>query len=339
MDNGAVAAPSRAQARRLAGRALAAYPLAGWRSRLLALKDEHALFRVEAREAGAETTASFALRLYAATGRDRASIATEVEWLAALRRDTGLGVPGPVPTRDGALLLELPPADAGPSRRAALFRWVAGRHRRAVQTPAMLAAIGRFVARLHDHATRFAPTVGQAGQWWDWARVFGPDSIVAPDGAAPLLGDREVRALFRAAAARLRATMEGLGTAPDVWGVIHADLHTGNRLFGGGEVRAIDFECCGWGHYLYDLAVILDEIEASHAAHAVTLRAALLAGYREVRPFPAEHEAALDSFVAMRLVELARWYGTSADPAHGPTAVRLVDEAARWMRRLGLPTG
>lgn len=69
---------------------------------------------------------------------------------------------------------------------------------------------------------------------------------------------------------------------------------------------------------------------------AVTLRAALLVGYRQVRPLPAEQEGLLDLFIAMRLVELARWYGASADPAHGPIAVQLVGEAARWMRRSGM---
>ena len=329
------AVPSRAGAHRLAARALAAYPLAGSRLRLLALKEDHALFRVMAREAGAGAPAPFALRLYGAEGRDRVSVVTEVEWLAALRRDTALAVPGPMPTRDGALLLELASDGAAAPRRAALFRWVPGRHRRAIQTPAMLAAIGRFLARLHDHAAGFVPTVGQAGQRWDWARVFGPESVVAPDGAAPLLGDEE-RALFRATAARLRSVMDSLGTAPAVWGLIHADLHANNRLFLGEEVRAIDFECCGWGYYAYDLAVVLDEIEASYVPRAAELRSALLRGYRQIRALPTEHEALLDLFIAMRLVELARWYGSSADPAHGPTAVQLVGEATAQMRRLGL---
>ena len=32
-----------------------------------------------------------------------------------------------------------------------------------------------------------------------------------------------------------------------------------NYLFHGGEVRLIDFGDCGWGHYLYDLAVTVSE--------------------------------------------------------------------------------
>lgn len=324
----------RGRAHRLARRALVRYPIEAPRLRLLSLK-EHVLFRVVAREPGQAAPAHFALRIYGSEARGAAAVRTEVEWLAALRRDTTLGVPEPVATRGGALVLDLAAEDEAEPRRCALSRWVTGRHRKAAPTPAALEGVGRFVARRHEHAARFVPTVGHAGLRWDWARVFGPDSLLDPDGAAPLLSPDQ-RALFRATAARLRAAMARLGTAPDVWGLIHADLHAANRLFCGDEVRAIDFECCGWGYYLYDLAVILDEVQASYAPRAAALRPALLRGYRQVRALTAEHEALLDLFVTMRLVELARWYGSSADPAHGPAAVQLVDEAARQMRRLDL---
>jgi Ser/Thr protein kinase RdoA (MazF antagonist) len=62
-----------------------------------------------------------------------------------------------------------------------------------------------------------------------------------------------------------------------VFGLIHADLHQENYLFHGKQVRAIDFDDCGYGPFVYDLAVTLSELE--HRADYPTLRAALLAGY------------------------------------------------------------
>ena len=44
-------------------------------------------------------------------------------------------------------------------------------------------------------------------------------------------------------------------------GLIHADLHYENFLFHDGVARAIDFDDCGWGFYLYDVAVTLWELE------------------------------------------------------------------------------
>ena len=115
---------------------------------------------------------------------------------------------------------------------------------------------------------------------------------------------------------------------------VHGDLHTANYLFERGHVGAIDFEDCGLGHYLYDLAVILDEVLARFPGREPTFRTALLQGYRAVRPLPAEHEALLDTFIAMRLAELIRWYGSAADPAVRAQAHTLIAEAMRHFARL-----
>ncbi len=64
-------------------------------------------------------------------------------------------------------------------------------------------------------------------------------------------------ALVEAAIETVRVATRELGAQPDTFGLIHADLHQENYLFHGGMARAIDFDDCGWGFYLYDLAVTL----------------------------------------------------------------------------------
>lgn len=54
-----------------------------------------------------------------------------------------------------------------------------------------------------------------------------------------------------------RAAMDMLGERSATFGLIHADLHLDNVLFAGGEARPIDFDDCGLGHWLYDIAVTL----------------------------------------------------------------------------------
>jgi len=324
----------RGRLRRLAAHVLGHYALHAPRIAVLSTK-EHALLRVDAHVPDHPSPERFALRLYDPQAFHEPSVVTELAWLAALRRDTGLVVPEPVLTRAGERLLKLEVAGHEAPRAAALFRWVDGRRRKASLTPAALASVGRFVAHLHQHAAGFVPRVGQAGQRWDWERVFGNGSPVAPESDDPLLSG-EQRRLFDATAARLHVVMKQLGRSPDVWGLIHADLHSSNYLFWGAEVRAIDFEDCGWGYFLYDLAVILDELYAAYAPRAIALRAGLLRGYREVREVTDEQEALLDVFVAMRLAELVRWHGRSDDPAHHAAVPQLLTEAVHHMRQLDL---
>ncbi len=82
-------------------------------------------------------------------------------------------------------------------------------------------------------------------------------------------------------------------------------MHHYNLLFGRGTVQVIDFDDCGFGPVLYDPAVALNEL--LERANYPALRAALLAGYRRVRPLSAAHEATLDTFIALRQVQDALW--------------------------------
>ena len=67
-----------------------------------------------------------------------------------------------------------------------------------------------------------------------------------------------------------------LGSKPDAFGLIHADLHLENALFDGDAVRVIDFDDCGFGYWLYDLAVPL--WDNRYRADYPAFRAALLEG-------------------------------------------------------------
>lgn len=73
-------------------------------------------------------------------------------------------------------------------------------------------------------------------------------------------------------------------------------------MFHRGERCPIDFDDCGFGYFLYDIAILLDRIEMRDDYAA--LRTALLEGYREVRGLPAEHEEHLTLFVLARWVHL-----------------------------------
>ena len=51
--------------------------------------------------------------------------------------------------------------------------------------------------------------------------------------------------------------MESMGKGSDSYGLIHADLYPENVLFKSGKAYPIDFEDCGYGYWMWDIAVAL----------------------------------------------------------------------------------
>ncbi len=172
------------------------------------------------------------------------------------------------------------------------------------------------MARLHDHVGQWRPPPGFVRIRWDWETFFGDTMVYGGVSAADvwdLLPD-DIRRRFDRVAARMTRVMTRLGNAADSVGLIHADLHLDNVLFWHDDVRVIDFDDCGFGYWLYDIAVALWELRHRHDYEQ--FRDALIEGYTQHRPPPGDL-ALLDHFIATRDVAFGLWFtGTAqANPA------------------------
>ena len=76
----------------------------------------------------------------------------------------------------------------------------------------------------------------------------------------------------------------------------------------GSDVRAIDFDDCGNGWFMYDFATTISFIE-DHPM-VPEWRASWLEGYRSAGTLSAEDEAELDTFVMLRRLMLVCWIGS-----------------------------
>lgn len=303
-----------ARVRRLALRALEAYPLVDQDLRFIA-DEENATFRVDA--TAPDGRDRFLLRVHrpARHGRNvdsAAAVDSELRWLTALRSGTDLFVPAPFRTVDGQLTALAASPDMPERRVCSVLRWMDGRLHAAAPRPVHLRRLGSVMARLHNHAGQWHVPPGFVRIRWDWETFFGDTMVYGGVGAADVwdLLPGELRRRFARTAAAMRPVMRNLGEEADNFGLIHADLHLGNALFWRDQIRVIDFDDCGFGYWLYDMAVSLWELR--HRDDYEDFRSALIDGYTRHRPLPPGGLAHLDDFIAAREVAFGLWFTGTA---------------------------
>jgi Ser/Thr protein kinase RdoA (MazF antagonist) len=303
--------------RQLAANTLSAYDVSDPRLTPL-LHEDNTTFRVELAKGE-----RYVLRIHRPL-RTVEAVRSEMIWLAALRKETDFVVPEPIPTRAGDLLTVTRLEGIPEPRICVLFRWVEGRFLDARLTPSHLERVGALMAGLQFHGAQFQRPEGfmrgrldsltdqarrlaarGASEATVRAQIDHPEDETAAvrlitEVCSPEDGAR-VATLIR----KIREVQRALGQGPETFGLIHGDLHQGNYLFHQGQVRAIDFDDCGYGYYLYDMAVTLSEVNWRNNTPA--LRKSFLAGYRSGRNFPSEHEQVLDTFIALRDLQLLIW--------------------------------
>ena len=316
---------------RLAKNALSAYGLEGAEARLIKYR-HNAVFQIDIPN-GTErdirddryVRARYVLRIHRPGYQTAGSVASELAWLRALRFDTDLVVPEPVSTLDRQLLTEASSPDVPEARICSLLRWVKGRAYRRPR-PTQLTAIGEVMAKLHNHTDEWSPPSGFTRRRLDWGGLFAENSGFDPSPQEIWTSlPRPHARLFEAVAEKVREAMHELGDGPEAFGLIHADLHTRNILFSRKETRVIDFDDCGFGHRVYDMAVGL--LENGHPSR----RDDLLRGYARHRPVPEDQLAFLEKFIAARRLgnAVSAIQQTQREPQFAQRASRWLETTAR----------
>ena len=277
--------------------------LSGGIARLINHSENHT-FLIETPDHG-----SFTLRVHRTGYQSRGSIESELAWLMALRRDTDMPIPQPVPGRDGALLQRFSTGDR--ELLAVLFRFLPGSEPSPESNLGdLFTTLGRYAATMHNHVTQWTPPAGFQRQVWQAATILDADGPWGDWRVAPGVDDTNRPVLDRLDATLWRRLAD-YGTGPDRFGLIHADMRLGNLLVHGDVVNLIDFDDCGFCWFTYDFAAAISFHETNKAIPA--LKAAWLDGYQAVRALGAEDIAAMDSMVMLRRMALLAWIGSHAE--------------------------
>ncbi|MGG2110754.1 phosphotransferase [Lysinibacillus pakistanensis] len=168
--------------------------------------------------------------------------------------------------------------------------------------------LGTITAMFHKH------TIEQHEYYKDFKRMtWDYDTIV---GNSPKwarwqdgLGMTPSRlALYEEASLIIKKKLEAFGKSKTRFGLIHSDLRLANLLIFGDEIKVIDFDDCGFGWFLYDLATSVSFIE--HMPYLDDLIASWLKGYSKIRTLTDEEIEMIPTFILMRRLQLISWIGS-----------------------------
>lgn len=255
----------------------------------------------------------FVLRVHRPRYRLAEQTRAELAFLDAVHEPLnadGIRIPAPVRAADGALSVVVDLPDLEGEVHCDLLTWVEGEVRRPESGLGLRGAhqIGRAQARLHQAAEQFSPPDDFILPTWDAQAMFTERSPYRPGPFREFLS-REDQAVFDTVADSTADILEALGRDRYAFGLIHHDFILGNchmvRTGRGWSVGVIDFDECGWGHFLFDLAPVMGNF--SDYGHFRRLRAAFLDGYRSVRDLPAALEAHLPMLMAARHAAQILW--------------------------------
>jgi Ser/Thr protein kinase RdoA (MazF antagonist) len=248
------------------------------------------------------------LRLHRHGYHTKAEIASELVWLAALQDVPGLrtvrpvpGVEGPVTEIDGRCIVAFTPI-AGQELQPGddLGQW--------------FGPLGKITARLHLQSRGWTPPQGFTRKRWDVDTILGPKPHWGDWRQAPGL-DTQSTALLTRATDALAMQLRAYGTGPDSFGLIHADLRLANLMVNGSTLTAIDFDDCGFGWWVYDLAAALSFIETDPRLPG--LIGQWVAGYTSIAPLAPPDRAMIPAMIFLRRVLLTAWLATRADSDTG----------------------
>ncbi|MDH6578651.1 phosphotransferase [Kitasatospora sp. MAP5-34] len=243
---------------------------------------------------------SYVARLSVRDGRPAHQQVSEMRWLESLAHAHTVAVPVPVPAADGYVVPVAVPGHDELSTLAVL-RWLPGTAEPPYRRPGVAVEMGRAAAHLHQHAAT-VPLIDFDRPVWNAQTILQQGHALATTQGHDQLGADGTRVLRTIAELITPALQEG---SPTDRGRIHGDLHRENMIAlpDGSGVGIIDFDDCGTGHYLLDIATVLSSIHRiarqEPGAYEDFARA-FLAGYTAVRPLPADTSRLLEPYLLLR---------------------------------------
>ncbi|MDQ0720304.1 Ser/Thr protein kinase RdoA (MazF antagonist) [Paenibacillus sp. W4I10] len=224
----------------------------------------------------------------------REEIRSELLLLQALNKSKDLKVPEGMANCDSIYVLDIETETGYRRPYITMMRWIEGEKVVGEFTDSQAYNIGVLMSRLHEAAKDFNPPSDFVRPTWG-VESFKREMAKLERYYERFLSEEGWK-LYQDAAEKVVSQLTTMHPSEHNYGLIHADLHTGNMVFEDNQPYPIDFGRCGYGYYLYDMAGTILELWPKH-------RWMLIQGYESIRKLETDYIRDLECFFVMFMIE------------------------------------
>jgi putrescine aminotransferase len=260
----------------------------------------------------------FVLRIHRPGYHSGAEISSEIQWMTALAA-AGITTPEPVANAAGEWVDEIRIEGERETRHASMFTWREGvlfDDLGAVESGvvgelvARYRQLGALAARVHNQGEQWQPPPDFTRHSWDAEGLLGEEPLWGRFWEHPLLSSSQQLLVLKARLV-LRELLAQVGQGADCYGLIHADFLPENILMHEGQLCLIDFDDCGYGWHMFEMATSLfPKITEPYFDDLVD---AYVEGYRSQRAFSDDHMEVFPAFILLRGLTYLGWLMNRAE--------------------------
>lgn len=220
-------------------------------------------------------TETYVLRISHAQWRKRNEVQFELAFLEHLHHQA-VSVAHPLRTTAGRLLLTLAAPEG--QRVAALFPFAPGEIPLCDLSPDQASLLGKSLAEVHRASQNFAAPCHRKALTLEHLLDESVAQILPFFAAQP-----QEQLYLQELRSQLQASLQASPQQAPHWGICWGDPHSGNAHFTPtGGITLFDFDQCGYGWRIFDIAKFLQTSLRTGMSYAV--RQAFLQGYESVSP-------------------------------------------------------
>jgi len=252
-----------------------------------------------------ESGQKYALRLNINSTRVVSNIQAETQWVRDLALIPSIKVPTPIAALDDTYVVSGVHTDSGQTIYAVMYSWLEGEEIGDEPSLDQLHTVGRAIALLHENSSHFTLTDGaELPTFSDF--FWGTEDYLFSSKSRLIPKDRQL--IEQARDLVMKYTDELYSNS--VAHIIHADLHGWNLMWHEEQLSIFDFDDCGYGVEAQDIAVVLYYLDTPEQD------AALLDGYKSIRPLPTYSEKAMKALLLQRRLLLLNYLFETKNAEH-----------------------